>query len=288
MNLLNETINLSKLYGVKPTKNRGQNFLIDETVYEKIIDTAEIKSDETILEVGPGLGFLTMRIASSAKKVVAVELDKNLAEALTNRLELEEVKNVDVFNEDVMNLMAKWVKSFEKIDNKKIAVVANLPYTITSIFLRFFVGGNVANILPTRFILMLQKEVAERIIAKAGEMSLLALSVQLYSEPSIIHIVSRKSFWPAPAVDSAIILLRRNDQWLKMLKANGGTEKDLLRLMKIGFSARRKMLKANIANGYHVSAQAVALCLEKAKISPMARAQELDLKQWINLLPLIS
>jgi len=288
MNLLNETINLSKLYGVKPTKNRGQNFLIDESVYEKIINAAEIKNDETILEVGPGLGFLTSRIAAVADKVVAIELDKKLAEALTNRLELEEIKNVTIFNEDVMNFSSQWVKYFGAVKNNKLAVVANLPYTITSIFLRFFVGGNAANIMPARFILMLQKEVAERIMAGPGAMSLLALSVQLYTEPKIISIVSRKSFWPAPAVDSAIVLLRRNDQWLKLLKEVGGNEKDLLRLMKIGFSARRKMLKANLAGGYHLPVTEVSAKFEQAKISLLVRAQELSLKDWIKLLPFFS
>ena len=285
MNLLNETINLAKLYGVKPTKNRGQNFLIDENVYEKIISTAEIKTDETILEIGPGLGFLTTRLASVTKKVFAIELDKKLAAALTNRLELEQISNVEIFNEDVMNFSGEWVKPVSKIDNSKLVVVANLPYTITSIFLRFFVGGNIANIMPARFVLMLQKEVAERIIARPGAMSLLALSVQLYTEPKIVEIVSRKSFWPSPEVNSAIVKFTRNDQWLKLLAKTKGTEKALLRLMKIGFSARRKMLKANISNGYPVKPSEVASILEQVRINPFARAQELSLNDWINLLP---
>lgn len=288
MDLTKETIELSRLYGVKPTKNRGQNFLIDETVYEKIIVAADIKNDETILEVGPGLGFLTLRLAKLASKVVAVELDRKLAEALAGRLELAEIKNVNIFNNDVMNFSAPWAKALSRVDNKKLAVVANLPYTITSIFLRFFVGGNVLNILPDRFVLMLQKAVAERIVAQAGQMSLLALSIQLYAEVEIVGLVSRKCFWPAPAVDSAIISLRRNNQWLELLKANQGTDKDLLRLMKIGFSSKRKMLKANLANGYHLPVKDIVSRLEKTKINPMARAQELSLKDWLNLLPLFS
>jgi len=284
MNLLNETINLAKLYGVRPTKNRGQNFLIEAKIYEKIISAADIKDDETILEVGPGLGFLTLRIAEVAKKVVAVELDKKLFEALTNRLDLEQVKNVEIFNDDVMNFSAPWVKYFSQVDNKKLAVVANLPYTITSTFLRFFVGGNMAGILPSRLILMLQKEVAERIVAPKGAMSLLALSVQLYTNPKIIEIVSKNFFWPAPMVDSAIILLRRDDKWLKILHQAGGTEKDLLRLMKIGFSARRKLLIANLSAGYQISKEEAKIRLAKAKIKPLARAQELEINDWIKLL----
>jgi 16S rRNA (adenine1518-N6/adenine1519-N6)-dimethyltransferase len=288
MTLLNETINLSRLYGVKPTKNRGQNFLIDENIYEEIIDAAKIQTDEVILEIGPGLGFLTNRLAKKSKKVMAVELDKKLAEALANRLEIDDIKNVEIFNEDIMNFTSAWEKSLKKYSNDKIIVVANLPYTITSIFLRHFVGGNIANILPSRFILMLQKEVAERIIARAGKMSILALSIQLYARPTIIKLVSKKSFWPSPQVDSAIILLERNNDWLNLLKEQKGTDQALLRLMKVGFSARRKMLKANLAVGYKLPVDKILEQFTKANIKLTARPQELGLKDWLKLLPLFS
>ncbi len=231
MGLLEETINLSHLYGVKPSRSRGQNFLVDESIYDDIIKTAHITKEDTILEVCPGLGFLTQLLAKVAKSVIAVELDRGLAEALRNRLELENIKNVSVFNEDVMNFSGEWVKTAAKIPSARLIVVANLPYSITSIFLRHFIGGNRAKVAPERFVLMLQKEVAERITAQAGSLSILALSVQIYADPKIEFIVSRDAFWPKPEVASAIVGLRRTDRWLKILAENKGKEADLLRLL---------------------------------------------------------
>jgi len=286
MSLLQETIDLSRLYGVKPTRHRGQNFLIDEKVYDDIIAAADLKKNETILEVGPGLGFLTLRLAPLVEKVVAVELDKKLTDALNNRLGVENVLNVSVFNGDVMNFNGHWAKKIAPAASENLAVVANLPYTITSTFLRFFIGGNKMNIMPARFVLMLQKEVAERIIAPAGKMSLLAISVQLYADPKIVRLVSKKAFWPSPEVDSAIISIVRTDRWLKQIKAVGGTDTALLHLARIGFSARRKMLKANLAAGFQIEASESAQRLESAGIALNARAQELGLEDWLRLLPL--
>lgn len=287
MSLLDETISLSKLYGIKPTSNRGQNFLIDEEVYRDIISTAKIADDETVLEVGPGLGFLTMHLARVAKKVITVELDKKLFAALQNRLHIEKIKNVFSENADIMNFALPWAKKVSEIKNEKLVVVANLPYTITSIFLRFFVGGNIANILPKRFILMLQKEVAERLAAPAGQLSKLAISVQLHCDVRIVRSVSRKMFWPTPDVDSAVIELTRNKRWLEQLRALGKTDEQLMRLVRIGFSAKRKMLKANLSAGYKVPVDKIFEYFRTIGISESARAQELSLATWIKLLPFL-
>ena len=174
------------------------------------------------------------------------------------------------------------------IPKQELVVVANLPYTITSIFLRHFVGGNRSKIAPARLILMLQKEVAERIVAPVGKMSLLALSVQLYADARIIRDVSKKAFWPSPEVDSAVISLVRTDRWLKKLSALKGDENELLRLMRIGFSARRKMLKSNLSAGYQISLDKILEYFSTAKVDPKARAQELSLEDWIRLLPLFA
>lgn len=287
MSLKDETISLSKLYGIKPTSNRGQNFLIDEATYQDIISAAKITDDETVLEVGPGLGFLTMHLARVAKKVITVELDKKLFDALQNRLHIEKIKNVDSSNADIMNFSLPWAKKVSEIKNNNLVVVANLPYTITSIFLRFFVGGNIANIIPARFILMLQKEVAERIAAPAGQLSKLAISVQLHCDVHIVKIVSRKMFWPAPDVDSAVIELTRNNHWLDQLQAIGKTDEQLMRLVRIGFSAKRKMLKANLSAGYKTPVDKILEYFRKVGIAENVRAQELSLDQWIKLLPFL-
>ncbi len=287
MSLLDETISLSKLYGVKPTSNRGQNFLIDETIYQDIIGAAKITDDETVLEIGPGLGFLTMHLARVAKKVFTVELDKKLFAALQNRLHIEKIKNVDSSNADIMNFALPWAKKVSEIKNNNLVVVANLPYTITSIFLRFFVGGNIADILPKRFVLMLQKEVAERIAASAGQLSKLAISVQLYCDVRIIKTVSRKMFWPAPDVDSAIIELTRNNHWLDQLESKGKSDEQLLRLVRIGFSAKRKMLKANLSAGYKIPVDKILEYFRASDIKESVRAQELTLRDWLKLLPFL-
>lgn len=286
MSLLQEIINLSKLYGIKPTKQRGQNFLIEEKVYDNIVAASNITKDKTVLEVGPGLGFLTTRLANRAKQVIAVELDKKICEALANRLQIEQIKNVLLFNEDVMNFEGEWAKSIS--ENKNLIVVANLPYTITSTFLRFFIGGNKKNILPEYFVLMLQKEVAERLRARPGEMSILALSVQLFADVEILFNVARKSFWPAPAVDSAVVKITRHNRWLKKLEAQNIAESALLRLIKIGFSARRKMLKANLAAGFQIPLDRILEYFNEADINPGVRAQELSLDDWLKLLPFFS
>lgn len=282
MSLLKETIELSKLYGVRPSKQRGQNFLIEEIIYDKIISTAKLKSDEVVLEVGPGLGFLTKRLASQVKKVIAVELDKKLADALENRLALDNITNVQIFKEDILNFSGQWAKEVKKISNDKLVVVANLPYSITSNFLRYFVGGNQINVLPQRLVLMLQKEVAQRITAHQGEMSLLALSIQLYTQAKVEFLVAKKNFWPVPEVDSAVISLERFDKWTKQL--NNEEEKALWRLMRIGFSAKRKMLKANLANGYKMPVDKIFKYFNNLGIKPTARAQELSLNDWLKLL----
>ncbi len=288
MSLREETSQLSRLYGVRPTRNRGQNFLVDEKVYDDIITAAKLSKKEIVLEVGPGLGFLTSRLSEKAKEVIAVELDKKLASALESRLELKEIQNVTLFQADVMNFSDAWAKYTSTVSQDHLVVVANQPYTITSIFLRHFVGGNSLGIIPTRFVLMLQKEVAERLTAEAGAVSILAVSVQLYTQTRIIRLGSKNAFWPAPEVESALISLERSDRYLTKLEAMSKSDEDLMRLVRIGFSARRKMLKANLAAGFRETSVIMAERLRTAQIPETARAQELSMDDWLRLLSLFS
>ncbi|MFH1427415.1 MAG: rRNA adenine dimethyltransferase family protein, partial [Patescibacteria group bacterium] len=183
MNILKDTKKLCKLNGIKPSRSKGQNFLISEEIYEKIIEAAKLKKSDIVLEVGPGLGFLTEKLASRVKKVVAVELDDKLAKILQIRLRKQGIKNVEVMNEDILDFR---IKNYEL---RKFKIVANLPYNITSIFLRKFLS---AEVKPELMVLMLQKEVAQRIVAKDGKMSILAVSVQFYAKPEIIDYVSKE------------------------------------------------------------------------------------------------
>ncbi len=297
MDLLEQTKQLCKSYDIKPARSKGQNFLIKEDVYDRIVDAADLGSSDVVLEVGPGLGFLTSKLALKAGKVIAVELDDKLAEVLKIGLTSREVENVEVINEDILKLEVRNLKFGEncrpsgsasaqtpRVCNYKI--VANLPYNITSVFLRKFLSMEQK---PNLMVLMLQKEVAERIVAKKGKMSLLAVSIQFYAEAEIIQIVSRNNFWPEPKVDSAIIKLiprasaLSDPRGLRARRPRGSdNEKEFFRLVKIGFSAKRKMLKNNLANGYHIAQEDAGQWLKKAGFSLKVRAQELSVEDWVK------
>lgn len=300
MDLLKKTKELCREFNIKPARSRGQNFLITETIYDEIVNAAEISENDTVLEVGPGLGFLTTKLAKKAKKVIAVELDKKLAEYLRIGIEAKNIKNIDVINANILDFDPSRISqphptpprlakaSAERVlsrERGKYKIVANLPYNITSIFLRKFLSGENK---PELMVLMLQKEVAERIVAKPGDMSILALSVQFYADPELIRYVSKENFWPQPEVDSAIIKLKIKNY---ELRANPGKpilitvdkERDFFRLVKFGFSAKRKMLKNNLSGGLKIDQKEAENCLKLANITLKARAEDLSLSEWIKL-----
>ncbi|MDP3043248.1 MAG: 16S rRNA (adenine(1518)-N(6)/adenine(1519)-N(6))-dimethyltransferase RsmA [bacterium] len=291
MDILKETKELCDLYHIKPNRSKGQNFLINEEFYNKIIGAADLNKEDVVLEIGPGLGFLTVELAKRVKKVIAVEIDKRLAEILEARLMAQGIKNVEVVNMDILQLNPKSQTPIpNQIPNSKFQVanyqlpianfkvVANLPYNITSIFLRKFLSMEHK---PKMMALMLQKEVAERIVAKPPKMSLLAVSVQFYAEPEIIEIVPANNFWPKPEVDSAIIKMTING--VGAMRASPEWIKDFFRLVKIGFSAKRKMLKNNLAAGYHISQDEAEEKIKQAGFNPKIRAQELSVEEWTKL-----
>ncbi len=270
MNLHEKTLELSKIYNIKPDHSKGQNFLIEEKYFNIAVEAAKISPSDVVLEVGPGLGFLTEKLAKVSKKVVAVELDKRLAELLQTRFITEKISNVEVLNEDVLSLRDDFLAGSD------YKIVANLPYNISSIFLRKFLS---AQHRPQSLVLMLQKEVVERIVAVPPQMSLLALSVQFYAHAEIVSQVPADAFWPQPEVDSALIkIVLKKPQELPAVDVNL-----FFRLLKIGFSAKRKMLKNNLGNGLHMGPMEVEKILVEAGYNPKARAQELSLEDWLNL-----
>lgn len=283
MDLLKETIKICKLYNINPARSKGQNFLVNEDVYQKIINKASLHKGDTIMEVGPGLGFLTERLAGRAKKVIAVELDDKLAEFLKTKLLTDKIKNVEVINQDILDVLSDNFRGPTSKDLEtgplkglsKYKIVANLPYNISSIFLRtVFELKN----KPKSLTLMLQKEVAERIVSRPGKMSLLAVSVQLYANANIIVNVPAKDFWPAPEVDSAIIHLDLKKEKLEL------DEKSFFQLVRIGFSSKRKMLKNNLSAGFRIDQKEVEGRIIRAGFDPKIRAQELSLEDWKRLL----
>lgn len=254
---------LFSLHHITPSRQQGQNFLIDKNVLNKIIKTADLKKDDVVLEVGAGLGVLTKELALRVKKVIAVEQDKKLFVVL--KKELAGLKNIELINQDVFKI------DFTKLKDFKI--VSNIPYNITSLFLRHFLS---CGSQPSEMVLLIQKEVAKRIAAKPPQMSLLAVSVQYYSQPKIISLVKKNSFWPIPAVDSAILKINN----IKKIKKE---DKEFFHLVKIGFANKRKQLQNNLASGFGISKQKAIDWLVKGGFNPKIRAQELSVNDWLAL-----
>lgn len=271
MDLLPKTLELCQLYGIKPSRSKGQNFLIDESVYDKIVAGADIEKNDTVLEVGPGLGFLTLKLSQKAKKVLAVELDTKSFQFLQSLINAKNIKNIKIFNNDILRARGE---NFSRLGSYKI--VSNLPYNISSIFLRKFLSlSNKAEVI----VLLLQKEVAQRIVAQAPNMSLLSASVQFYAQAEILFEVGRDKFYPIPEVDSAVIRIKPQKNRLKTYVE----EKKFFSLLRIGFSAKRKMLKNNLSQGLRVDIKKIENVLQQNNLDIKVRAEELTIDNWLGI-----
>ncbi len=269
-NLFYKTQKICQDNNIRPQKKHGQNFLIKSSVYDKIIGVADLRKTDKVLEIGPGLGFLTERLSHEVSQVSAVEVDKKLYNFLVNKLRNLNIKNVVLINQDVLQL---------KHSLKYNKIVANLPYNISARFLRQFLTKKNR---PDKMILLLQKEVVERIIALPGKMSILAVSVQYLAQAELVAYVSRADFWPSPQVDSAIIKIDCQQSMYPQLSIE--QEKKFWQLVKIGFSAKRKMLKNNLASGYQLSHTNIENRLKKVGLNIKSRAQDLSVADWQKLL----
>ena len=285
--LLNQTQKLLRRSGLHARKGLGQHFLIDENVLGLIISTAQLTPDDTVVEVGPGLGVLTGELAKHAGRVIAIELDNNLAALLKESLSA--FKNVTIINGDVLKVTPETLLNESEATSYK--VVANLPYYITSNFIRtVFDKWSRPSVEDPRFsktesgprpeliVLTIQKEVAQRIMAKPPHMNLLALSVQYYSEPEIIGYISKNNFRPIPKIDSAIIRLS--------VKSKAQNEKEteaVFKIIRLGFSEKRKQLASVLSKKLKRSREEIALAIEKSGISPKVRAENLSFEQWNTL-----
>ncbi len=270
-NLLQQTQEICRLMEIRPAHSKGQNFLINEQVYQEIINIADLNSHDTVLEVGPGLGFLTVELARRVQRVVAVELDSKLVNYLKIGLDSQDVNKVEVWNEDILHFDLQ----VHKLIDRKYKVVANLPYNITSHFLRRFLSGVPR---PQSLVLMLQQEVAERIVASAPHMSILAVSVQYYAKAEIIKKIPASNFWPKPKVASALIKFETKNRAYSLVE-----DKQFFRIVKIGFSARRKMLKNNLMAGLKIEVKIIEQILIEQGLDSKVRAEGLSLTQWQEL-----
>lgn len=263
-----------KRYGLRADKSLGQNFLQDSIALEKIVSAAQVNSSDTVLEIGPGLGSLTRYLAVSAKQVVAVELDLRLIPPLETIL--SPYQNVRIVHGDILD-----ISPGELINEKNYIVVANIPYYITSAVIRHLLESEVQ---PRRVVLTIQKEVAERICAQPGDMSLLALSVQVYGQPHIATRIPADAFFPAPKVDSAVLCVE--------IYAKPKVRQELLetffKLTKAGFSQKRKMVRNSLSAGLHISPTDAATLLTRAGIDPQRRAETLSIEEWEKLCEIIN
>ncbi|MBI5037354.1 MAG: ribosomal RNA small subunit methyltransferase A [Candidatus Kerfeldbacteria bacterium] len=262
---------------MKPDRSQGQNFVIDETVITDMVRAAGIVPGARVLEIGPGFGSLTIALLEAGATVVAVEQDRRLIPALHKLTSVYPPLHLvtgDIFQvRRALPLL---------IQDGTYQLVSNLPYNITSRVLREFLETQPR---PTSVTVLVQQEVAERVIAPAGAMSVLSVAVQLYADSEIVRLVPPSSFWPAPAVTSAILHLTKIGSdvhgFLKTLKPYSAA--DFFRLVKIGYSGRRKQLHNTLAAGLKLSNQEVQKTLLSAKISPESRPQTLTIRDWIRV-----
>ncbi len=275
--LLTQTRGLLRRFDLRARKGLAQHFLIDEEVLRLIVSAAELTTSDVVMEIGPGLGVLTRELASRAGRVIAIELDTNLAGILKQTL--ASFNNVTTINEDVLKIDPATLLGEhlpEVISPFRYKVVANLPYYITSPVLRHFLE---ASVKPRVMVVMVQKEVAEEITAKPGRMSLLSISVQLYGEPTIVGYVPAQSFYPAPDVDSAILKVALYPQPAVELTDREG----FFKVVRAGFSAPRKQIANSLAHGLGLPKDEALSLLEKAGIVSQRRAETLTLEEWARL-----
>ena len=327
-----ELINYLKDSGLWAKKSLGQNFLVDKEELNRIIKTADLKSTDTVLEIGSGLGTLTQKLSKYAGRVIAVEKDDKMAELLNYKIQSSKSKKdptskTQILNRDILELdvddiidchpdlpageegsvsgspiarlgwteprsrrksgMTEIPDSSAKPQNDRLVVrndrkkgsyklVANIPYYITSKILEKFLT---AENKPELIVLLVQKEVAERICAKPGKMSVLSVAVQYYGQPEIIKIIKASSFFPEPKIDSAILRINLKPQTSNLKNM----ERALFKIVRAGFHARRKTLVNNLMVGTNLDKKTLSDILNKIGLSNKVRAQELSISQWQTL-----
>jgi 16S rRNA (adenine1518-N6/adenine1519-N6)-dimethyltransferase len=260
---------LLRRYNLRPDKGLGQNFLVDMTALQRVVEVAGIETSDAVLEIGPGLGNLTRLLAVQARQVMAVEVDPNLIPPL--REVLTPFANVQVVQSDILAL-----DPAQLMKEPGYLVVANIPYNITSALIRHLLE---ARIKPARIIMTVQREVAERICASPGKLSLLALSVQVYGKPIMAARIQAEAFYPVPKIDSAVVRIDLSPQPLipnPLLPL-------FFRLAKAGFSQKRKTLRNSLAGGLRLTPAQAANMLLAAGIDPQRRAETLSLEEWSRL-----
>ena len=273
-------------YHMQPSKGLGQSFLRDERIAERIVAAAELGVGDVALEIGPGLGILTAPLADAAGQVIAVELDRRLVAALRDML--GERKNVHLVQGDIleMNLpdLLHDVLNRPKSSRLRYKIVGNLPYYITSAILRHVFSTEPP---PRKTVITVQREVAARITALAGDLSLLALGVQVYGDPRILFRVPPGAFYPRPKVDSTVIEIDTRPE----PRVPRDEIARFFQVARAGFAQKRKQIHNSLTHNLHIAHQEVLQALAKADIDAQRRPQTLSVEEWRQLaraLPLAS
>lgn len=277
MNLFEETKFLMKKYGITANKNLGQNFLIDESVIIDACDSANINKEDLVIEIGPGLGTLTKYILERAGKVICVELDDRMIDILKERFFLYE--NFEIINEDILKVdLHKLIKEEKNGNIKNVKIVANLPYYITTPI--------IMKLLEERLDLqsitvMVQKEVAERLIAVPGEKftGAITYSVYYYADSENVRIVDKSSFIPEPSVESEVINLKIREN----PSVNVNNEELFFKLIKIAFMQRRKTLVNSLSNSGYIEKNKIIEILKQLNINENIRAEKLSIQDFANI-----
>lgn len=262
---------LLKKCQINPSKRLGQNFLTNKRAVKRLIRAAALKPENIVLEIGPGIGTLTQELAKKVKKVIAVEKDPNLARILNDELRIMGIKNVKVIQADILKFPN------HRLPNTDYKIIGNLPFYLTAPVIRKFL--EFVEIKPRQMVLIVQKEVGQRICAKPPKMNILAVSVQFYAKPEVIGCVSKKSFWPSPKVDSAI---------LRIAPLVGTFRKPVdadlfFKIVRAGFSQPRKQLINNLSKGLKINRERIKDWLLKNNVQPNQRAETLTVENWVKL-----
>jgi 16S rRNA (adenine1518-N6/adenine1519-N6)-dimethyltransferase len=254
--------------GIRPKKGLGQNFLVDAAHRARIVEAAELTRDDAVLEIGPGPGVLTELLADQAGRVVAVELDDRLIPFLSERF--SDAPHVTIVHADIMEADPPAL-----MGGGPYKVVANLPYYITSAVIRRLLESTPA---PDVLVLTVQREVAERMVARPPDMSLLALGVQFYATGKIVGRIPAGAFYPVPKVESAVVRLDR-----RLAPAVDVAPEKFFAMARAGFSQARKQLRNSLASGLRIAATEADRLLTAAGIDPTRRAETLTLDEWAAL-----
>ena len=254
-----------------PPRRLGQHFLVDDAVADRIVSAVGINDGETVVEIGPGRGALTGALVKQAERLVLIELDRELASSLERRYAL--VNNVSVLNGDARHVE---IEDIDGIDGRPYTVVGNLPYYAASPIVRNFIE---AADPPERMVAMVQREIAEKMCAPAGQKSLLSVAVQLYADVDMLFDVAPESFRPPPKVTSTVIELQPLGGTRVPLESVDG----FFDLVKAGFSQPRKQLRNSLSNGLGTTGPSLDPLFDRAQIDPARRPATLSLKEWAGL-----